>query len=114
MVEGDAQVEWVLLDPNSLGVPWCVDQRTPLSETGLATVLREQQPFLRFDTHLHGALPEDPTFQRLGLRSFVALPLASKGRVIGVLLLASSQAGTYRASDLVGLPANRQLHRAIH
>ena len=71
--------------------------------TVIAEVLADSQPRLFADLEAEGPVRGLECLGGAGMRSLVLLPLVSKGRTIGALLLASRQPGAFSSSQLQAL-----------
>jgi PAS domain S-box-containing protein len=73
---------------------------TPKKGTARGHVIDTGKPFIRKDTLVEKDFMEDDIIASEGLRSYIAVPLFSKGKVIGVFSLGSRSPGTYSEKDL--------------
>ncbi|HWP35864.1 MAG TPA: GAF domain-containing protein, partial [Thermodesulfobacteriota bacterium] len=80
-------------------------QRIPLSDDGLlATVARERRP-LTTDAATDPRIRTRQTFEALGLRAYVGVPLLHGGRLLGVLSGARASTRPFEAEDIQMLEA---------
>jgi PAS domain S-box-containing protein len=71
----------------------------PKSGTVIGHVIDTGKPFIRRDVLVEKEYMEDEAIVPEGLRSYVAVPLYSGGRVIGTFNLGSSKPGAYTGKD---------------
>jgi signal transduction histidine kinase/HAMP domain-containing protein len=68
-------------------------------------VAREKRPFIRDDSLLQPEFETDQRLSRIGIRSYVLVPLFHSGRMVGRLHLGSKQPKVYNASHVSFLMA---------
>jgi diguanylate cyclase (GGDEF)-like protein len=85
------------------GASWGLGDVMPVVGSGPGSVVLNNTPFLQRDlVHQHRFI-EDMRLLDDGVRSYVLLPLNSRGRSIGVLALGSQKSGTYDDASLARL-----------
>lgn len=85
------------------GASWGLGDVIPVVGSGPGSVVLNNSPFLQRDlVHQHRFI-EDMRLLDDGVRSYVLLPLNSRGRSIGVLALGSQKSGTYDEASLARL-----------
>lgn len=72
----------------------------PKSGTARGRVIDTRKPFIRGDVLKEREFAEDKVIASEGLRSYVAVPLISKGRVTGIFSLCSRKPYAYSEKDL--------------
>jgi diguanylate cyclase (GGDEF)-like protein len=91
----------VVCDPE--GASWGLGDVIPVVGSGPGSVVLNNRAVLQRDlVHQHRFI-EDMRLLEDGIRSYVLLPLNSRGRSIGVLALGSEQSGTYDDATLARL-----------
>lgn len=86
----------------------------PKEGTVIGHVIDTGKPFIRRDTHKEKEFMEDEAVVPEGLRSYIAVPLFSKGMVIGTFNLGSNRPNAYGEEDLEVLEdLSKQLAIAI-
>ena len=92
--------------------PWGLGRVIPVVGSGPGSVVLNNKAVLQRDLlHSHRFI-EDMRLLEEGIRSYVLLPLNSRGRGIGVLALGSSQGGAYDEATLARAAAPRRLRGA--
>jgi GAF domain-containing protein len=96
---------------------------TPLAGNMTGDLVETGQTIVRFDVAEAQIYADERDHLKFGLRSCIALPLVSKGRVIGSLILRRRQVGAYGSREQAILerltrqiaPAieNAQLYKAV-
>jgi diguanylate cyclase (GGDEF)-like protein/PAS domain S-box-containing protein len=89
---------------------WGMESIIPVVGTGPGWVVLNEQPFIHEDTREHQQFIEDEIFYEDGIRSYIILPLESRGRVVGTFGLGSRRPSTYSQRDL---PLLSQLSKQI-
>jgi diguanylate cyclase (GGDEF)-like protein len=85
------------------GASWGLGDVIPVVGSGPGSVLLNNSPFLQRDlVHQHRYI-EDMRLLEDGIRSYVLLPLNSRGRSIGVLALGAQKSGAYDEASLARL-----------
>jgi diguanylate cyclase (GGDEF)-like protein len=85
------------------GASWGLGDVIPVVGSGPGSVLLNNSPFLQRDlVHQHRYI-EDMRLLEDGIRSYVLLPLNSRGRSIGVLALGAQRSGAYDDASLARL-----------
>jgi len=83
------------------GAAWGLGSVLPVVGSGPGTVVLDDRPIIQRDLLHHHRFLEDMRLLEDGIRSYVVMPLNSRGRSIGVLALGSRSDGAYDESTLV-------------
>ena len=89
---------------------WGMESIIPVVGTGPGWVVLNERHFIHTDTRERQQFIEDEIFYEDGIRSYIILPLESRGKVVGTFGLGSRRAGTYSKRDL---PLLGQLSKQI-
>ncbi len=89
---------------------WGMESIIPVVGTGPGWVVVNERHFIHTDTRKRQQFIEDEIFYEDGIRSYIILPLESRGKVVGTFGLGSRRAGTYSKRDL---PLLGQLSKQI-
>ena len=93
---------------------WGMESIIPVVGTGPGWVVLNEQPFIHEDTRERQQFIEDEIFYEDGIRSYIILPLESRGKLVGTFGLGSRQPGTYSKRDLILLgQLSKQISVAI-
>jgi diguanylate cyclase (GGDEF)-like protein len=84
-------------------VAWGIGSVLPVVGSGPGSVVLNNRPFVQTDLVHHHRFIEDMRLLEEGLRSYLLLPLNSRGRGIGVIALASQLSGAYDDDTLTRL-----------
>ncbi|HLE21662.1 MAG TPA: diguanylate cyclase [Vicinamibacteria bacterium] len=79
---------------------WGMESIIPVVGTGPGWVVLNERPFIHEDTRERQQFIEDEIFYEDGIRSYIILPLESRGKLVGTFGLGSRQPGTYSKRDL--------------
>jgi diguanylate cyclase (GGDEF)-like protein/PAS domain S-box-containing protein len=79
---------------------WGMESIIPVVGTGPGWVVLNERHFIHTDTRKRQQFIEDEIFHEDGIRSYIILPLESRGKVVGTFGLGSRRAGTYSKRDL--------------
>ncbi len=79
---------------------WGMESIIPVVGTGPGWVVLNERHFIHTDTRERQQFIEDEIFYEDGIRSYIILPLESRGKVVGTFGLGSRRAGTYSKRDL--------------
>jgi len=79
---------------------WGMESIIPVVGTGPGWVVLNERPFIHEDTRERQQFLEDEIFYEDGIRSYIILPLESRGKLVGTFGLGSRQPGTYSKRDL--------------
>ena len=95
--------DYVELVTHPADTSWGMGGVVPLVGSGLGHAILEGKPVLQKDIlHSHRFI-EDMKLLEDGIRSYVVLPLVSRGKALGVVALGSNQAEAFEAETLVRL-----------
>ncbi|MEE9179635.1 MAG: diguanylate cyclase [Vicinamibacteria bacterium] len=89
---------------------WGMESIIPVVGTGPGWVALNERHFIHTDTSKRQQFIEDEIFYEDGIRSYIILPLESRGKVVGTFGLGSRRAGSYSKRDL---PLLGQLSKQI-
>ena len=89
---------------------WGMESIIPVVGTGPGWVVVNERHFIHTDTRKRQQFIEDEIFYEDGIRSYIILPLESRGKVVGTFGLGSRRAGNYSKRDL---PLLGQLSKQI-
>ena len=89
---------------------WGMESIIPVVGTGPGWVVVNEQHFIHIDTRKRQQFIEDEIFYEDGIRSYIILPLESRGKIVGTFGLGSRRAGSYSKRDL---PLLGQLSKQI-
>ena len=93
---------------------WGMESIIPVVGTGPGWVVLNERPFIHEDTRERQQFIEDEIFYEDGIRSYIILPLESRGKLVGTFGLGSRQPGTYSKGDLTLLgQLSKQISVAI-
>ena len=93
---------------------WGMESIIPVVGTGPGWVVLNERHFIHTDTQKRQQFIEDEIFYEDGIRSYIILPLESRGKVVGTFGLGSRRAGSYSKRDLVLLgQLSKQISVAI-
>jgi len=93
---------------------WGMESIIPVVGTGPGWVVLNERPFIHEDTRERQQFLEDEIFYEDGIRSYIILPLESRGKLVGTFGLGSRQPGTYSKRDLILLgQLSKQISVAI-
>jgi len=93
---------------------WGMESIIPVVGTGPGWVVLNERPFIHEDTRERQQFIEDEIFYEDGIRSYIILPLESRGKLVGTFGLGSRQPGTYSKRDLTLLgQLSKQISVAI-
>jgi len=93
---------------------WGMESIIPVVGTGPGWVVLNERPFIHEDTRERQQFIEDEIFYEDGIRSYIILPLESRGKLMGTFGLGSRQPGTYSKRDLTLLgQLSKQISVAI-
>jgi PAS domain S-box-containing protein len=90
---------WVALQAPGHGAP---EGGAAVPESVLHYLMHAQKPLLLPDAAGHARFGSDPLVQRHGVKSIVGLPIASRGRPVGLLYLENRQAHTTLTPQQLG------------
>ena len=79
---------------------WGMESIIPVVGTGPGWVLLNERHFIHTDTRKRQQFIEDEIFYEDGIRSYIILPLESRGKVVGTFGLGCRRAETYSKRDL--------------
>jgi diguanylate cyclase (GGDEF)-like protein len=82
------------------GAAWGLGSLLPVVGSGPGTVVLDDRPIIQRDLLHNHRFVEDMRLLEEGIRSYVVMPLNSRGRSIGVLALGSKADGAYDESTL--------------
>jgi diguanylate cyclase (GGDEF)-like protein len=82
------------------GAAWGLGAMLPVVGSGPGTVVLDDRPIIQRDLLHNHRFVEDMRLLEEGIRSYVVMPLNSRGRSIGVLALGSKSDGAYDESTL--------------
>jgi len=82
------------------GAAWGLGSMLPVVGSGPGTVVLDDRPLIQRDLLHNHRFVEDMRLLEEGIRSYVVMPLNSRGRSIGVLALGSKSDGAYDESTL--------------
>ena len=82
------------------GAAWGLGSLLPVVGSGPGTVVLDDRPIIQRDLLHNRRFVEDMRLLEEGIRSYVVMPLNSRGRSIGVLALGSKSEGAYDESTL--------------
>ena len=82
------------------GAAWGLGSMLPVVGSGPGTVVLDDRPLIQRDLLHNHRFVEDMRLLEEGIRSYVVMPLNSRGRSIGVLALGSRSDGAYDESTL--------------
>ena len=82
------------------GAAWGLGSMLPVVGSGPGTVVLDDRPIIQRDLLHNHRFVEDMRLLEEGIRSYVLMPLNSRGRSIGVLALGSRSDGAYDESTL--------------
>jgi diguanylate cyclase (GGDEF)-like protein len=82
------------------GAAWGLGSMLPVVGSGPGTVVLDDRPIIQRDLLHNHRFVEDMRLLEEGIRSYVVMPLNSRGRSIGVLALGSKSDGAYDESTL--------------
>ena len=95
--------DYVELVTHPADTSWGMGGVVPLVGSGLGHAILEGKPVLQKDIlHSHRFI-EDMKLLEDGIRSYVVLPLVSRGKALGVVALGSREAGAFETETLVRL-----------
>jgi diguanylate cyclase (GGDEF)-like protein len=95
--------DYIEVAGNPEGATWGFGAVMPLVGSGLGSVVLNEKPLLQKDLLHNHRFIEDMRLLEEGIRSYVVLPLVSRGRGIGVLALGAREGGAFDEDALIRL-----------